>query len=130
MGKVPLQGYEHLEYDEELSFKSFVNQDVSHIDFNGKVIYSSLFYHEKPNSEPFPMGMSGAKFIKCNLDNLLVPEGNDLIESYNRWFEAQGDGQDWYVYEDDLTPIAPFNYKTYLKNGEEIPTPSVLEEQE
>jgi hypothetical protein len=125
--QVPIDGLD-LECDEELSFKSFVNADLSHFDFNGKVIYASHFMHETPGANPFPPSMKNVTFIRCNLDNLVIPEGVTLIDCLNRFFQAQADGQDWFVHEDDLTPIAPFDYKVYLKKGLPIPSPDDLPE--
>lgn len=97
--KVPIDDID-LEYDEEWSFKNFTNQDLSDRALSGKVIYSTVFYNEKPNSEIFPPGMKGVIFIKCNMDNLVIPEGNTLIECTQRKFEAQEDGKDWLLDED------------------------------
>jgi len=100
MGTV-LVGEEQIEFDDELSFKSFVNTNVSHLDFNNKVIYSSQFYFETPDSETFPQNMTGARFIKCNLDNVIVPAGNTVELCSQRKFEAQEDGFDWLLDENN-----------------------------
>lgn len=127
MTKVPMENID-LKYDKEWSFKNFTNCGPINQDLSGKVIYASCFYNETPNTVIFPKDMKGVTFIKCNLDNIIVPEGNTLIESYNRWIQAQSDGQDWYVYEDDLEPIVPFNYVVYFEKGMKMPSPEDLKD--
>ena len=102
MGKLLLdiQGEDRwVEFDDEYSFKDFTNQDMSECDLNGKTIYSSSFYHETPGTPTFSSTMTGAAFIKCNLDNVIVPEGNSVIECSERCFKAHTDGRDWEVDE-------------------------------
>lgn len=100
--KVPIDGID-LEMDDEWSFKNFTNQILGDADLSGKVIYSTLFYSETPNTKIFPDDMTGVTFIKCNLDNIIIPEGNTLIESSNISFKAQDDGRDWIL--EDGQPV-------------------------
>jgi hypothetical protein len=88
-----------VEFDDEFSFKNFANQSLKDKDLNGKTIYSSLFYWEEPDSSPFPENMTGVTFVKCNLDNVVIPEGNAAVECSNRRFQKQEDGFDWVIDE-------------------------------
>jgi hypothetical protein len=114
--------FREYECDEALSFKDFSNQPVTHLDFNGKVIYSTVFYHETPDYAPFPKDMKGTTFIKCNLDNVIVPEGNMIIDCTQRRFKAQNDLNDWLIDEND-NPVKPVDFKIYEKHGLEMPKP-------
>jgi hypothetical protein len=100
---------EAFEYNNELSFKNFVNKIVSNLSFSDKVIYSSSFYHETPDVHTFPEGMTGVTFINCNLDNCYIPEGNTLVNCSTRRFMANPeDGHDWEV-DENLNFIKPIN---------------------
>lgn len=70
-------GLELITFDDDLSFKNFVNQNLSHRadDFDNKVIYASQFYQELGDEEVEPRNIFGralvnTTFIKCNLDNV------------------------------------------------------------
>jgi len=102
--------------DVELSLRDFTGHDMSTIDLFGKVIYGSTFSREVPDSAVFPKNMSGAKFIKCNLDNVLMPGGNELIDCSTRRFKFQNDLEDWLINESG-DPVEPVNKKTYLSLG-------------
>lgn len=92
--------------NEKYSHNSFINKsflDVSPEEFNG-VIENSCFYQEnKPNSKIFPEGIN-CIFKDCNLDNVLIPSGCEVIGGTNKKIKAQEDGFDW-ILDDDLNPI-------------------------
>lgn len=97
------------DYDAELSLRDFTGWDFNAhegFDFNNKVIYASCFSHEKPDHGSFPESMQGATFIKCNLDNVFVPEGNTIIDCSQRRFACQPDGTDWLI-DDQGNPLEP-----------------------
>lgn len=99
MGQVQYNS-EIVEYNDDWSFKNFVNQPVPSIP-NGITIYSTSFYFEQPDSEPFPSDMTGVTFVKCNMDNLIIPNGNTLVDCSNVRFQAQDDGRDWIINDND-----------------------------
>jgi hypothetical protein len=93
MGQV-ITSVGEIEYDDELSFRSFVNETP--LDLSGKVIYASSFYHEKP-ATPF-VGMSNVTFVNCNLDNCFIPDGMYLVDCSTRKFAVNPkDGKDWFL---------------------------------
>lgn len=96
--------HEGTEYDvdEELSFKVFTNWDMREhpeIDLQGKIIYASCFYNEIPDSEVLPPELKGATFIKCNLDNVIIPADNTVIDCSQQRVEEQNDMRDWVIDE-------------------------------
>ena len=119
------QPYEKYEYDEKLSYRDFTNQTVSDsYDFSGKVIYQSCFSNEQPNSDIFGK-IKGTTFIKCNLDNITIPDGCTVVDCSQKRFKIQSDGNDWLVDENDI-PDKPVDYKIYVKQGREVPTKESL----
>lgn len=94
--------YEGQEYtiSEKYSYKTMQGYDLtSATDMDNIVIYSSSFYREVPNSVVFPSGLTNTTFIKCNLDNCVIPAGATLIDCSTRKFQAQEDGYDWLLDE-------------------------------
>lgn len=70
-------------------------------DMSGLTIHGLCLSHEKPEAQVLPSDLTGTTFIACNLDNVLVPPGNTLINCSNRMFQANpDDGQDWLVDSD------------------------------
>lgn len=103
--------YNGVNYDEplaELSNKDLTGLDLSfRSDLNNKIIAFSCLSHEKPNSRCLPDNLTGAIFIMCNLDNVFVPNGNQVIDCSTRCFAAQQDGRDWILNPNTLEPISP-----------------------
>lgn len=64
-------------------------------------IEGSCFSQETPDSVVFPADMQGVTFIRCNLDNVFMPEGNTVIGGSQRRFMALDDGNDWFVDENN-----------------------------
>lgn len=93
-------------FDDELSFKDFTLRQMQGYNLSGKVIYGSCFSQEIPDSQVFNPETTGATFIRCNLDNVLVPEGNTVIDCSQRRFQVQEDGLDWLVDENNQ-PVEP-----------------------
>lgn len=104
--------------DDKLSNKDFTGHDLSlRADLDGKVIYGSCLSNETPNAKVLPTSLIGATFIVCNLDNVLVPDGNHVIDCSVRRFKVQNDGEDWIIDPVTLEPIEPINKATYGKLG-------------
>ncbi len=67
---------EQIEVDDQLSLRDFTGwdfRDRPEYDFNNKVIYGSCFSQEILDNPIFGMELEGATFIRCNLDNVLIP---------------------------------------------------------
>lgn len=128
MGVVKLSGIE-IEYDDEWSFKNFVNQDLHHLtQIHDVIIYSSQFYWEKPDSNPFPSWAKNLTFIKCNLDNIIIPNDSVVIQCSQKRFESQNDLNDWEIDSDD-NPVRPVIYQVFEKLGLDIPHPDDIPEE-
>lgn len=121
-GEVMVEG-QLIKYNDEWSFKILMNQYALDIP-DGIVIYRSSFYWEQPDSKPFRDDMRGVTFVNCNLDNLIIPNGNTVIGGSQRKFKAQADGEDWIV-NDQKQPLEPLNKERFIAEGKSI-DPSVL----
>lgn len=89
---------EYYEVDPDYSFKDFTGWDLSnHKDLNGRIIYGSCFSQETPDRMIFPITMMNVTFVKCNLDNCFIPNGNPVLYCSMNRFKAQEDGKDWEV---------------------------------
>lgn len=123
--------FEQYDYDEKLSFRDFTNWEFKsrpEYDFNNKVIYSSCFMQETPDSDIFGNIIRGAVFINCNLDNVIIPEGNTIIMEgggSQKRFKNQNDGNDWEIDEENK-PTRPVSYKIFIKRGLAVPQPNEL----
>ena len=85
------------EVDDELSFKIFTNWNLKEhqFDFNGKTVYASSFYNETPDSDILPDGIKDVTFLKCDLNNIIIPEGNTVIDCSQERIELMNDMRDW-----------------------------------
>lgn len=93
--------------DPKYSNKDFTGQDLTmRTDMSGIIIEGSCFSHETPNSDCFPPDMTGTTFVDSNLDNCIIPPGNVLVRGSNRRFEAQEDGKD-YIVDQNNEPVIP-----------------------
>jgi hypothetical protein len=105
-------------HDTDYSYKDFSYRDFIDdikVDLSGKVIAGSVFYREQPGSIIFPETMTGVTFVKCNLDNIVIPPGNVLIECENKTWSAQKDGEDWIV--DKGSPVEPVTKDKFIELG-------------
>lgn len=126
MAKVPIPNTNY-DYDEDLSFKDFTNREfISRPEYklDNKVIYASCFSQEIPDSDIFGK-IFGVVFINCNLDNVIIPEGNPMIDCSHRRFLVQNDGNDWEV-DGENEPVTPLGAKIFTKLGLQIPNPSEI----
>lgn len=124
MSKRCPEPYQDNEYDEDLSFKDFTGLEFHsrpEYDFSNKVIYQSCFSQETPDSDIFK-DVRRAIFIKCNLDNVLIPAGNTVIDCWQRRFKVQNDLNDWLI-DVDNKPTMPIDHKIFTKFGLPIPDP-------
>ena len=64
------------------SFKDYLDQTFLGADpkeFSDSIIRGTCFYQQAgPKTPVFPEGMTGVVFERCNLDNVLIPEGNTV----------------------------------------------------
>lgn len=111
------------DYDEELSFKDFTGQDLSKREMKDIAIFGSCFSNETPNAHVFPDDMTGVTFVRCNLDNCFIPEGNETFECSQRRFKVQNDNNDWIV-NDEGQPIEPINAFAFRKRNLPVPKAS------
>lgn len=122
--------------DDKYSDKDCTGWDLSgRTDMSGIVIHGLCLSNETPNAAVLPPDLTGTTFILCNLDNVLIPDGNTLINCPNRLFQAQEDGQDWVMQaapqlpqtkgaihgvslgSPELTPLQPLNLAVAVENG-------------
>lgn len=147
MGKVTYYDIEGgneqiIEYDDELSFRNFANWDFNdrpEYDFTGKVIYASVFTNETPDSSIFSPpkaavskdgeGTFSARgstlFVKCHLQNVILPPGARLLDCLTDRFAVQNDLQPWII-DQDNNPIEPLHKNLYEKYRIPLPDPKDL----
>ena len=105
--------------NEKYSYKDFTYKtflDTKPEEWNDSEVICSCFYNEKPKSLIFPEGIKGVKFVRCNLDNIVIPKDCTVEGGCNRLIQVQKDGEDWLL-DDDLKPVEPLNKAQYIKLG-------------
>lgn len=103
MGKVLITIDDHeqeLSFDDAWSFKDFSNRTISDVIPDGTVVYASSFYFEGKATHVFQASMRGVTFVRCNLDNCIIPPGNTTLDCSMRQIRVI-DGVDWLVDEND-----------------------------
>lgn len=93
--------------DDELSGRDFTGLEFAsrpELDFSNKIIYATCFGQESPDQPIFGDKLTGATFIRCNLTNVLVPDGNTLIDCITTRCATQNDGRVWEIDESN-TPV-------------------------
>ena len=105
--------------NERYSYKDFTGKTLTETDpkeWNDTEVIGSCFASLTPNTRVFPDGITGVKFIKCNLDNVVVPKECTIEGGCHRLIAKQNDGEDWLV-DEHLNPIEPLNKSLYTKLG-------------
>jgi predicted GH43/DUF377 family glycosyl hydrolase len=103
--------------NEKYSYKDFTGKILTETDpkeWNDTEVIGSCFANQKPKTEVFPKGITGVKFIKCNLDNCLVPQECEIVGGCHRWIAVQNDLEDWLL-DENLNPVEPLNKKAFEK---------------
>lgn len=99
--------------DDRYSFRSFAGQSlVTATDLNNRVICLSTFQSEQPDTTMFPADMKGATFVACNLDNVVILDGNTIVSGSTRRWQRQNDGENWLV-DGSNQPIEPLNKEEF-----------------
>lgn len=116
--------YNETVYDcsDEHSFKPYSGREFSEIDLNDLVIYQTNFTQETPDKPIFNEKMTGVTFVKCNLSNVFIPDGNTIIDCIQTRFKCQKDLNDWEI-DDSDKPLRTLNYNIFLKKGLDLPDP-------
>lgn len=100
------------------SNKDFTGHDLSdRHDMNNLIISNSCFSQETPGRRVLPANLLGVTFVDCNLDNVLIPPGNQLINCSRKTFKVQNDLEDWHVDPNTLLPISPVDSARFDRLG-------------
>jgi len=105
--------------NEKYSHKDFTQRtltDTKPEEWNDTEVVNSCFYNEKPRTQVFPDGTKGVKFIRCNLDNVIVPKGCTTEGCSTRLIGVQNDLEDW-ILDQDLKPVEPLRKARYERLG-------------
>lgn len=126
---ISFQGIEY-DCDKILSNQIFTNRLFldSPIDFSNKTIYDTCFYNEIPDSVIFKPEVRNVTFVRCNLDNIILPNICTVISCSQARFKCQNDGNDWFI---DVTnkPIKPIGHEIFTKFALPIPDPKDIPNQ-
>lgn len=105
--------------NKEYSYKDFTNKSLTDTDpktWNDTEVVGSCFHHHTPKTVVFPAGITGVTFTRCNLDNVVVPKECTVNGGCHRWIAMQKD-KEWWVLDNNLTPIEPLNSALFTKLG-------------
>lgn len=105
--------------NEKYSNKDFTKKILTDTDpkeWNDTEIVNSCFAQEIPLTNVFPEGIEGVIFIRCNLDNCVIPKNCTVEGGTNKLIQVQKDGIDWIV-DNNLNPIEPINKGEFIKVG-------------
>ena len=100
--------------NEKYSYKDFHFQDLTKAkfsEFEGE-IYGSAFSQREPFTKCFPDKLAKAIFIDCNLNNCIIPEGNEVRGGTHKQIKEQADGEIWIVNEllQPVSPMKPYRF--------------------
>lgn len=118
MGHIKVPEYE---YSDEWSFKDY--HDTSSDIPNGTTVYASQFWSHELDTNPFRADMRDVTFVRCHLDNVIIPEGNTLVECWHRRWKVQNDGNQWEIDKDGKPTVPMMAAKQFLKRGLLVPDP-------
>ena len=140
--------------NEQFSYQDFTDivlLDVDPKELNDSEIIGSCFCQQcvladAPPIRVFPDGMTGVTFRRCNLDNVLVPDGNTVLTKQANGLQGcsqqiimpTNDGESW-LWErdkadhDKLKPTKPMNYDERVRDEksvspDDIPSKREIEE--
>jgi len=105
--------------NEKYSYKDFLQKTFTETDpaeWNDTEVIGSCFAQEKPNTEVFPNGIRNVRFIKCNLDNCIVPVECTIEGGTHKLIQVQNDLEDWLL-DELLNPVEPMNKTQFVKLG-------------
>jgi len=121
------------------SHKDFTDKSLLGLpasDFDGEIVGSCFFQQCKEGDSVwkkiFPDGIKTA-FIRCNLDNVIVPAGCTIKSGCHRAILMQNDRQDW-ILDAVLKPFEPIDKKMRLRAGisidpKDIPSTKITQAQ-
>lgn len=104
--------------NEKYSYKDFSDKEFTKedpVEFNDSEIIGSCFYDEKIR-EVFPKDVRGLILTKCNLDNVILPNGVTVNGGCHRMIQVQNDLEDWIVDEENK-PIEPVEKARLIRVG-------------
>jgi hypothetical protein len=119
--------YKGIQYEpnDAYSDKDMTGWDLSdRTNMSGTVIHGLCLSNETPDAQVLPPDLTGTTFLLCNLCNVLIPPGNQVIDCQTTRFEVQNDLRDWKLDEDD-SPVEPVNVKGDLMQGYSIDPASI-----
>ncbi len=90
-------------------------------DIDGEIV-GSCFSQEVPDSDVFPPDAK-IRFVNCNLDNCLIPEGCTVEGGSQRRFQVQNDLNDWEIDAGGI-PTNVVDCMFFYKNGIIHPNPA------
>ena len=105
--------------NEKYSYKDFTHKTFTSTkpeEWNDTEVVGSCFYNETPKTNVFPDGIKGVKFVRCNLDNVVIPKDCTMEGGTNKLIKVQNDLNDW-VLDENLDPVEPLNKARYVKLG-------------
>ena len=105
--------------NQKYSYKDHTHQSFTKTDpkdWNDSEVVGTCFHQTVPKTAIFPAGITGVKFVKCNLDNVVIPKDCTVEGGCNRLIAVQKDGCDWLL-DTNLNPVEPLNKAEYVKLG-------------
>jgi len=105
--------------NEKYSHKDFTHKILTATDpaaWNNSEVVNSCFYNETPKTQVFPAGITGVEFVRCNLDNVVVPPGCTTKDCSTRLIKVQNDMEDWLL-DATLKPVEPIGKTMFTKLG-------------
>ena len=107
---------------------TYSNRDLTGFNLSTENMDGMTIENSCLSDATLPPTLTGATFIDCNMDNVIVPEGNTMIRCSNRTIRLQNDGDDWVCDPVTLEPIEPVNKKSREMQGLNIDPALIPEE--
>jgi hypothetical protein len=111
--------------NKKYSYGNFTDKtflDCNPEDFDGEIVGSCFYQQAKDGvvwQEIFPKGIT-CSFIRCNLDNVIVPDGCKIADGCHLAIQEQNDKQDWICDDKTLEPVEPMDKELRLQAGYSI----------